>query len=306
MYLYLPALDNLQLFHQGKTRDTFLLPDHPDLLLVVATDRLSTHNIVHRSRVPRKGEVLTALTVFWADEVLESNAIPHHVVAYGSDIYEYLPGRPINYPTDLRYRALVIRRLRMYPVEFVVRAYLAGSLYKEFVSKGLHNPYGIPIPPKSPLMKPFWQPVCTPTDKSATDDPRDASKTAARYPGAMRLAMSVFTVVRQHLNERGLELVDSKFEIGTGTRHRPVLVDEIATPDSSRFCKRTDIELGKEPQWLDKQIARNEAERLWGSGRRIPLSFSTEVVYALSDTYMDLFRSIAETTLDEFQREWLA
>jgi phosphoribosylaminoimidazole-succinocarboxamide synthase len=133
---------NAKPIHQGKVRDTYEIS--PELLLLMATDRISTHNIVHQNKVPDKGRVLTALTVFWLTEVFPQIGIlpeQYHLVAHGSAILEYLPDNFTDNPGELIQRSLVVKKLQMYPIEFIYRAYLTGSLYKEYYSKGLPNPY---------------------------------------------------------------------------------------------------------------------------------------------------------------------
>jgi len=296
---FAPALSNLPLIYQGKTRDTFPCKSQ-DELFIVATGRLSTHNIIHLSRVPQKPEVLTALTVFWLIHVLEKHGIRHHLIAYGDEIYRHLPGKRSDYPLDLHHRAIVVKKLMVIPVEFILRGYLGGSLGKLYL-KGLPNPYGNILEPGLQLMAPFSPPIFTPTDKSDTDDPLNGADVARSHPQACRISLQTFTLVRDHMRSLGLEFVDSKFELGLDDSGRVVLADEIATPDSSRFCRLSDIKLGVEPPWLDKQIARDEAERIWGDGPKVPLEFSPKIIQKLSDTYLDLFATIAGMELHDFQ-----
>ena len=118
---------NLELWHSGKVRDTALIPGHPDLLLPVASDRLSTHNVVHESLVPGKGELLTAQMLFFAHKVFDAS-IKTHLVVWGKKIYDYLPEH--DYDPRLHYRALVVRRVPVTDREFIYRDFLTGSLYK--------------------------------------------------------------------------------------------------------------------------------------------------------------------------------
>ena len=299
-----PALDTVPLFHQGKTRDTFPTAS-AGTLLIVATERLSTHNVIHQSAVPYKAQVLTALTIFWLKRVLEQQGIAHHLVAYGPAIYEHLQGDRSQYPDDLHLRAIVVKKLKMIPIEFIFRAYLAGSLYRSFYSKGKEDPYGLRLLPGLELMHEFPDPAFTPTQKSADDEPMDAADVWFIQAKAVNLARNTFLSVRRHMRDRGLELVDSKFEIGLNEKEDVVLADEVATPDSSRFCRRSDIKLGQEPPWLDKQVARDEAERIWAGGEKAPLTFNPGVVQRLSDTYFEVFAGITGMHLKEFQGRFM-
>lgn len=298
-----PALSNLVLVHQGKTRDTFAT-NEPDLLLVVATDRLSTHNVIHESVVPGKGEVLTALTIFWLIDVLEEVMVPHHLVAYGKKIFDYLPGTPADYPSDLCYRAIVVRKYDVHMVEFIHRAYMAGSLWRTY-SKGLPDPYDLNLPAGLRLMSRFKSPIFTPTEKSETDDPLRSSSVRSMYLMATRLSERVFEYTRIILNRAGLEMVDSKFEIGVDHHGQAVLVDEVATPDSSRFCLLCAVKEGEEPPWFDKQLARAEAERIWGAGPKVPLAFSPEIIEKISSRYRSLFSLVTRQELGQFQKDRL-
>jgi phosphoribosylaminoimidazole-succinocarboxamide synthase len=171
------APHGLRFLYQGKTRETWTLPNWPFLLLMVTSQRLSTHNVVHKSLIPLKDQVLTALTIFWLTQVLQK--IPHHLVAYGRRIYDYLPKS--DYPADLHLHALITRRLEIILVEFIWRAYLAGSLWKKFYSKlreGMSeeemrelDPYGLNLPLGLPYMHRFDTPIFTPTRKSEHDEP---------------------------------------------------------------------------------------------------------------------------------------
>ncbi len=313
---YTPALTNLSLLHQGKTRDTFAAiwpegrKDRRDPRLIFATDRLSTHNIVHQSTVPKKGEVLTALTVFWFLH-LGRLGVRHHLLAFGNKIYDYLPGSRRSYPDDLHLRAIIVETLDMVPVEFIFRAYLCGSLWDKFYSKGLENPYGIAIPKGLSLMTKFsdvlgLRPVFTPTDKSEDDDPIQTEVVRAKYPAETNLAEFVFVQGRKYLEGVGLVGIDSKFELGIGEDKSVVLADEVWTLDSSRVAKTLHIRTGLEPPWLDKQLARDEAIRLWAGGPRSPLKFSDPIVAKLSRTYENVFKMITGDDLRDFQSKVLA
>lgn len=288
---------DLPLYHSGKVRDTYLLPDHPDLLLVVASDRLSTHNVLHLSEVPGKGELLTALTVFWHLGPLRG--IPNHIVAYGFDVLKYVPLG--NWPKELTRCGLVVRRLEMIPIEFVWRNRLAGSLYKNYAEG--KDPYGIHLRPGLKKMHRFAVEVFTPTDKSATDDPRNHEEVRRMYPGATATTNIAAVFMYHYLHERGIDGIDFKLEAGTlpGDPYKSYLADEFGTGDSSRFARIKDVRVGEDPPWLDKQVFREEAERIWGGTSGPPLIFSAHVVKQGVQKYHEAFEAIAETTLGGFQ-----
>ena len=271
-----PAVTCLPLVHQGKVRDTFALPGHPGLLLMVASDRISTHNIVHESTIPRKGEFLTEISVFWMTQVLKET--PSHLRAYGEDIYRYLYS-DTKVP-DLHLRAIVVSKLTMVPVEFIFRDRLAGSLLKSYASSEA-NPYGLVLPRGLSLMSEFPEgTIFTPTDKSETDDPLNSESVLRCYPQAYATAKRAYEKGRTYATGRGIEIIDGKFEVGYfegGLGVYVTLGDECLTPDSCRFVDANDVAVGKEPSWLDKQYVRDYAESAWAGGKKVPLVLPPEV-----------------------------
>lgn len=301
-FAFPPALFDLRLLHQGKVRDTFEIPGHPEYLLVVATDRVSTHNVVHLSRIPGKGHTLTALTVYLMAEVLQG--IKTHLVAYGRSIYRFLPNG--TYPDDLHLRAVVVRRLTMFPAEFIFRSRMAGSLLKDYYSKGLPDPYGLELPAGLELMSPFAETMFTPTDKSETDDPLDALETATHYSDAYLLALQVYETGREFAYARGIEIIDGKFELGTDSHGDLVLGDECLTPDCCRFVRADQAIVGREPPWLDKQYLRETAEGLWAGGPKVPLEFPRAVIDGTVVRYEEIAEALLGQPLTQFQTDVLS
>ena len=275
-----------------------------EYLLIVATDRLSTHNIVHESLIPMKGQVLTALTVFWLTQIFPLLGLRHHLVAYGKDIFDYLPGKPSDYPADLDLRAIVVERLSVLPIEFIFRGYMSGSFYDKYYSKGIVNPYGITLPTGLQLMSKLSSVIFTPTEKSETDDPLESASVLNRWPEACELAYNAFYLTRMRLRGRGFEQIDGKYEIGVDSAGNFYVVDEIGTPDSCRFCSPKSIVVGSEPPWLDKQIARDAAVKIWGKGPKRPLVFSADIIEGLSGTYLKMFAGITDFSLTRFHQNF--
>jgi len=290
-----PEIDSLNLYSQGKVRDMYLALAFKHLL-PVATNRVSTHNIVHKSLIPFKAEVLTALTIFWVNEIFRKENIPHHIVAYGKDIYNYLPEG--SYPDDLHLRALVVKKLDMIPVEFIWRQYLTGSIFKNYYSKDEENPYGVILPTGLQNMSFLKDSIFTPTDKSETDNPLDSLNTAVKYAEMFFLTQKVYESCRQYALKRGIDIIDTKLECGGR-----IIADEIITPDSSRFVLSKDIQEGKNPPWLDKEIFRQYAESVWNGGKKVPLTFPHEIIKEGSQKYLQLFHMLTGQTLQEFQKE---
>lgn len=291
-----PAVPWLNCVHQGKVRDTFEIPGHPHLLLTVATDRVSSHEIIHESIIPHKGYALTALTIFWMSKQL--SGINTHLVAHGENIFQYIPRR--GDVGDLALRALVIQKLDMIKVEFIPRSRMAGSLWKKYYSKGIPNPYGLELPPGLQLMSPFEETVFTPTEKSATDDPLRSDETEAQFGSAYRLALSAYEIGRKFALERGIEIIDGKFEVGVNSAGQVILADECLTPDSCRFVRANEIIIGSDPAWLDKQYLREEAERIWSGGKKVPLEFSPSVIKETTRRYEEIIERLTGVPLKTF------
>ncbi len=247
----------LKRIHQGKVRDTYALPDK-SLLLVVATDRVSIFDFVLPTLVPHKGELLTALTVFWLDEVLRD--VSHHLVAFGNRVDEYLPPSLRELP-ELYRRALVVKKLTMIPVECIVRGYLTGSGWKSY--QKTQEVCGIQLPPglhDSSRIVPA--PIFTPTTKAETghDEHLQTATVLQQYGTALGdRSLAVYQRIAEVAEGKKLILADTKLEFGVGE----VLADEVGTPDSSRFWDYEEwtraCEQQKSPPPIDKEIVRN-----WG------------------------------------------
>lgn len=303
-----PYVNCLELAHQGKVRDTYFIPkigklQMDDYRLLVATDAISTHNIVHLSLVPNKGYALTALSIFFALHVIPPD-IKNHIVAFGREIYNFLP-KDKNYPADLHLRALIIKVVDVIPREFIHRGYMAGSLWKNYYSKGLPNPYGLSLPDNLRLMSPFEKPIFTPTEKSETDDPLNSEPVNTEYPEAVEISRRVYDAGRAHANKRGVEIVDFKCEVGKNKNGDLLLIDEWLNGDCCRFSEKSSIVVGQEPPWLDKEIFRQYAEKVWGNGPKTPIEFPVEVLTAGSEAYEKAFKMLSNLELKKFQDKFL-
>lgn len=290
--------------HTGKVRDTYDIPGHPELLLLVQSDRLSTHNVKHLTLIPGKGELLTAQTVFWSVDALQG--VETHLVAFGRRIYDYLPKRH-KYPEGLHRRALVVRRLTPDPNEYIWRRYMVGSLWKLYESihkEGASDPYRLSLPSGLKRMHRFSDPLFTPTDKSETDDPIPAQETRLQWPEAAAVTEEVFRRAEVYLARRGIILIDMKCEMSGG-----VLIDEWLTGDCARMAWAQDVEesvrTGTDPRWLDKEEARQIAERRWGAGPKVPLTFSDDEVKRIVHRYQEAFEGITGMPIDTFRHTYL-
>lgn len=312
----------LERIYQGKVRDTYALPNRPDLLLVVATDRLSIFDFVLNCLVPQKGEILTALTVFWLVEVLKGTR--HHLEAYGSQIDSFLPP-PLPGIPELQKEGLVVKKLEIIPVECVVRGYLTGSAYQAYQRGEVISGHYLPLGLKDGSRLAY--PIFTPTTKeeSGHDVPVSAQRIGEQYGVKLELlALKIYRQARDYAEKRSIILADTKFEFGR-KNDSYILADEVLTPDSSRFWDKADrqraAQEGKSPSGYDKEPVRE-----WGRKKTIdPFGFTgvnnlnpensghvnfvqnikvpLEVISATTARYQEIFRRLTGKTLEVFQKE---
>jgi phosphoribosylaminoimidazole-succinocarboxamide synthase len=245
-----PSLD-LPLLAKGKVREVYELGDD---LLMVASDRISTYDVVHPTPIPDKGRVLTGLSVVWFG--LTQEIVPNHFLSATDGV-----------PEDLRGRALHVRRLRMLPVECVVRGYLSGSGWKDYQRSGQVS--GVELPPGLRESDRLPEPIFTPSTKAEVghDEAIDLARTA-ELVGSQALAaqlrdvsIAVYSAVAEHALARGVILADTKFEFGFDADGVLRLGDEVCTPDSSRFWPADDYAPGRGQASFDKQYVRD-----WAAG----------------------------------------
>jgi phosphoribosylaminoimidazole-succinocarboxamide synthase len=286
--LYESRIDSLPLIHRGKVRDLYALgPDH---LLIVTTDRLSAFDVVLPQPVPGKGAVLTALTEFWMRRF--SPRIPNHLAADQS-LEPYLR------PDELRQcagRAAVVRKLRALPVEAVGRGYLIGSGWKDYQATG--SVCGIRLPPGLRLADKLPEPIFTPAFKAPKGE-HDANITQAEVERLIgpqlaaqvrEITLALYREAAEYAAQRGILIADTKFEFGVDEENRLYLIDEVLTPDSSRFWPAAAYRPGVSPPSFDKQYVRDYLETLdWNKrapGPRLP----PEVIAKTAEKYREALR----------------
>jgi phosphoribosylaminoimidazole-succinocarboxamide synthase len=241
----------LPLLHSGKVRELYELGDD---LLMVASDRISTYDVVHPTPVPDKGKVLTGLSVLWFG--LTRDIVPNHFLSATDGV-----------PDEWRGRALHVRRLKMLPVECIVRGYITGSGWKDYQATGTVS--GLSLPAGLQESEQLPEPIFTPSTKAdeGHDEAIDFAETA-RLVGSEELAaqlrsasLAVYEAVAAYALERGVILADTKFEFGLDDAGVLTLGDEVCTPDSSRFWPADGYAPGRSQPSFDKQYVRD-----WASG----------------------------------------
>jgi len=277
----------------GKVREIF---DLGDALLLVATDRISAFDCVMPNGIPRKGEVLTQLSHFWFARF--AALIPNHLLA-GPD--DPLPASLQPFASSLSRRSMLVRKAKPLAIECVVRGYLAGSGWKEYQAR--QTVCGIALPPGLVESAELPEPIFTPATKAESGhDENIGFEEAARIVGAnvaeeaRRASLALYTNARDYARERGIVIADTKFEFGLFDG-RLILIDEVLTPDSSRFWPADRYAPGRSQPSFDKQFVRDYLETLdWDKTPPAP-ALPPEVVAKTQEKYFEAYRRLTGKTL---------
>jgi phosphoribosylaminoimidazole-succinocarboxamide synthase len=282
-------LEGLEFLGRGKVRDLYAAGEH---LLIVTTDRLSAFDVVFREGIPGKGKVLTALSEFWFARL--GKIVPHHLVTTDVDA---MPPAVRRHADVLRGRSMLVKRCRVFPVECVVRGYLAGSGWKDYRRTGAVC--GNPLPPGLHEADRLPSLLFTPATKAETghdeniDFERMASIVGAATAASLRdLSIRVFEAGSAHAAERGILLADTKFEFGLGPDGRITLIDEVLTPDSSRYWPRESWKPGGSPPSFDKQIVRDWLEASGWNKEPPPPALPADVVAKTAARYGEILERL--------------
>lgn len=289
-------LPGLALRHRGKVRDVFDLGD--GRLLMVATDRLSAFDVVLPDPIPGKGEMLTQISNFWFDNT--AGLIPNHLT--GDDVASVLPAG-VDAALYAK-RAVVTKKLKPVPVECIARGYIIGSGWKDYRATGAVS--GIRLPEGLQQAQQLAEPIFTPSTKAAVGDHDEnidfetAVNTVGREMAeAVRDAtLRLYTFARDYAAERGIILADTKFEFGTDEDGTLYVMDEMLTPDSSRWWPADEYAVGSSPPSYDKQIVRDYLETLdWDKtppGPRLP----ADVIERTRARYAEALERLAGIRVD--------
>ena len=250
---------SLPLLHSGKVRDIFDIND--EMMLIVATDRLSAFDVVFKQPIPKKGRILTSMANYWFKKT--EYIIPNHLT--NTSLEEILPKEEAD---QLKGRAIVVKKLKPLPIEAVVRGYLIGSGWKEYQSSG--SVCNIPLPSGMSLAQKLASPLYTPSSKApAGEHDTNISFAETKLLVGENLAnkikeksMEIYNFATTHAIRRGIIIADTKFEFGLGANNQLTLMDEVLTPDSSRFWPKSEYQAGINPKSYDKQIIRDYLETL--------------------------------------------
>ena len=284
------ALADLSLLASGKVREMY---DLGDRLLMVASDRISTYDVVHPNTIPDKGKVLTGLSVFWFAKT--GHIVQNHFLSATDGV-----------PEEARGRAIVARKLEMLPVECVVRGYITGSGWKDYQATGAVS--GIELPPGLQESERLPTPIFTPSTKAEEGHDETVSFDAAaeivgdrELMGRLRdVSIQLYSFAADHARERGVILADTKFEFGMNPEGELVLGDEVLTPDSSRFWPADGYQAGRSQPSFDKQYVRDWASSTgWDKAPPAP-EVPGDVVEGTRARYVEAYERITGDSFAEY------
>jgi len=283
----------LKLFKRGKVRDVFEVDDK---LLIVSTDRISAFDFVLPSLIPDKGKVLNSISTFWFN--LTKGFIENHIVndkPWELDEFK-------NFKEQIEKRAVLTKKLKTLPVEAIVRGYIVGSGWKSYQKTGEIS--GVKLPKGLVFGQKFPEPIFTPTTKA--DEGHDENITFEQMIDLVgketaekvrNLSINLFKFASDYAYKKGIIIADTKFEFGINEEGKIILIDEIFTPDSSRFWKIDDYEEGKEPPSYDKQFVRNFLLNSDWDRKSIPPELPEDIILKTREKYLEIYKILTDNTL---------
>lgn len=285
----------LKLLHKGKVRDLYAAGEK--YLLIVSSDRISAFDFILPTPVPGKGALLNKISLFWFGRT--AHIIKNHIVSADVDEIRGLVTAPAGFDWEyMRGRAMLVHRARRVDFECVVRGYITGSGWKEYLKQG--SVCGIKLPPGLKEAQKLPEPIFTPTTKADQGHDENVSfgtMEAALPPGlALKIrekSLALYKFAAEHLERRGILLADTKFEFGL-LDGELILIDEALTPDSSRFWDAAKYKVGTSPESYDKQYVRNWLEASGWDKRGNPPQLPAEVVRGTLEKYEEALKKISE------------
>ena len=290
----------LPLFIRGKVRDTY---DLNNLLLIVATDRISAFDIVLPCGIPDKGMVLSQLSAFWFNKT--ADLVPNHLAEVVDDVHvldRYLPEKSrFEYPAYLARRSMIVKKVKRIPVECVVRGYLAGSAWAEYQQSGIVC--GVRLGKGFKESQALLQPMFTPTTKAETGHDQSLTLGEMKKLVGNTLAeqikeksLAIYDFARQYALERGIVIADTKMEFGLD-KGRLILIDELLTPDSSRFWDARQYRVGQSQPSYDKQPVRDWLiQSGWNKEPPAPM-LPADVIEATTSRYREAYEKLTGNKL---------
>ena len=288
-------LGELNLLSRGKVRDIY---DCGDTLLIVTTDRISAFDVVLPEGIPHKGKVLSQLSAFWFEVM--SDVIPHHLISMDSGDF---PPVCKNYEHTLKGRSMLVKKAQPLPVECVVRGYLAGSGWKEYQETA--SICGIPVKEGLKESASLGEPLFTPSTKAELGD-HDENITMEQVKEMIggeladrlkEVSITLYKKGREMAREKGIIIADTKFEFGL-VEGELILIDEVLTPDSSRFWPEDEYEPGRGQRSFDKQFVRDYLLTLTWDKKPPAPHLPEEIVRKTSERYLEAFQRLTGRELN--------
>ncbi|VAW72720.1 Phosphoribosylaminoimidazole-succinocarboxamide synthase [hydrothermal vent metagenome] len=294
--LYESSISSLPLLARGKVRDIYAVGD--DHLLIVTTDRLSAFDVVLPDPIPGKGAVLTAVSNFWFERT--ASLVPNQLADLSLE--SVLPDSAER--TQVEGRAIVVHKLKALPVEAIVRGYLIGSGWKDYQANG--EVCGIQLPEGLQMAGRLPEPVYTPSSKAAVGDHDENIDFAAteRLLGidlaeqVRDVSLAIYQLAADFARDKGIIIADTKFEFGVDQSGTLVLIDEVLTPDSSRFWPQDEYRVGISPPSFDKQFVRDYLETLdWDKTSPGP-NLPDEIIQRTAQKYSEALKRLTGRSLN--------
>ncbi len=282
----------LNLVHRGKVRDMYAIPGHDDKLLMVATDRISAYDVVMDDPVPNKGRILTQISLFWFD--LLADIVENHLI---TAVVEEYPALCQPFAEQLRGRSMLVRKTQPLSIECIVRGYLSGSFWSAYKK----NPTvcGFALPPGMRESEQFPQPLFTPSTKAAIGN-HDENISLATMEGIVgkeraseiaAISVKLYRRAADYARQKGIIIADTKFELGL-LDDRLILIDEVLTPDSSRFWPVDEYQPGRSQASFDKQFLRDYLSSLDWDKTPPPPALPAEILAKTQARYQEALRRL--------------
>ena len=295
----LPISSSVQKIASGKVRDLYSHPTSPSSLLFLASDRISAYDVVLSTAIPSKGALLTQMSAFWFSLLPTLCTLPvrHHLLALGVPPYSEFDALPSATQDALHARTMAVRKLSVVPLEAIVRGYLTGSAWAEYTTA--QTVHGIPLPAGLQKCQRLPVPLFTPSTKAApgAHDENIHPSAAARLVGpevAQKIetaALALYNAASTYAESRGIIIADTKFEFGLDEDGEVVLIDEVLTPDSSRFWDKDAYVVGREQDSFDKQPLRDWLVNEGVKGKQ-GVEIPAQVVKETAERYKTVFERL--------------
>jgi len=288
-------MSGIKPFSVGKVRDIY---DLGDRLLFIATDRISAFDVVLPTGIPYKGKVLNSLSVFWFD--LTKHIIDNHLIT--ADVNEY-PEKLLSYKDMLAGRSMIVKKAKRVDIECVVRDYLSGSAWKAYKEKG--EICGIKLPSGLKESDKLPEPIFTPTSKADSGHDMELTYSEAEklvgkniFEEVKEKSLQILVTAGKEAESKGIIIADTKFEFGIYDG-KVILIDEVLTPDSSRFWHKDDYEPGRSQKSYDKQYVRDYLEAIkWDKNPPAP-ELPDEIVKKTTEKYVEAYKRLTGNELEK-------